>query len=270
MKANRIVKLTALLSAVFVATLFSIIARGSENKSLSNIPNGKAISACTMEPTTSSYHQVMPVATGSESTESVSQFGEQQQKSEFKLLGSDEITAQDGTTGYFDRYVLDDGAHALVLTYGRSIHNVIPHGVFVLQAYIRAICTRLENDKQKSSYMVYEVLDPKAPVQGTRMCKIDKEYADYIRKYAKSEGGVATGSYDEFVKTFGKAVVDDAPYISDETNHLFVKEKHVNYFEPNSTSKLYKLFKMEEKMKERANSTKKTIILYATPNLILG
>lgn len=85
----------------------------------------------------------------------------------------------------------------------------------------------LAEDDMFSRYLVYDVLDPKAKMQGTRICRINGEYANYIERYARSKeayGTIAVGSYMQFKEKFGDEILQKAPKIKDEINMLKFKD----------------------------------------------
>ncbi len=153
-----------------------------------------------------------------------------QTSSSSKPLGSETIKASDGSTAYFDRWLRSNGKHALQMTYSTAGKPTAEGKKTqeVLMGYIRAIC----NDR---NYMIYETVDPKAPVQGTFLCTINREYADYIRRYASTNEGkdnIAKGSYKELVETFGAAEVNKAKPISKEVNCTYIDNNHITYHKP--------------------------------------
>ena len=147
------------------------------------------------------------------------------------LLGQDEIQARDGSKCLFQGYLLDNGHYYLAFHYqkksytGESTH---------LQGLVLAICSspRVGNEHA----MIYDVLDVKAPIQGTRMCYIPKEYADYILNYQKTPQGreIAIGDFKQFAENFGISVLGNAPEIEKEINVIINSSNCKEYVVPKS------------------------------------
>lgn len=117
----------------------------------------------------------------------------------------------------FTKYRLKDGAEFLSFYY----LDKTPDGKSeqILQGVVRGICTQSNDDGIKSSFLLYEVLDPNAISQGLRLCRINGDYADYIRNFAKqkeNEGLIILLP----PKRFENIALDQSPYIKNEVNNI--------------------------------------------------
>lgn len=149
--------------------------------------------------------------------------GVQQKIESITRLRKDLIKSKDGTECVFGQYVTDKGDRLLVFHYAYSNKHFSSH----LKGIVRMICSTGNYDDLRSHYMVYDVLDPKAKIQGTRICKINSEYAQYIERYARSKEGygtIAVGNDMQFSEKFGDAIMQNAPKIKDEINMLKFKD----------------------------------------------
>ena len=156
----------------------------------------------------------------------------QQTNPNYELLGSDIIKSKDGTKCKFGKYRLSDGLTFIAFNYSFSNKNYASN----LMGVVRAICSTVNDDETRSSYMIYEVMEPNAKIQGTRICKINGAYAHYLRNYARNEGKgvIAVGNDLLFSEKFGDKALKTAPRIKDEINHLVFKDGSEAYIVPAS------------------------------------
>ena len=163
----------------------------------------------------------------------------QQKIKTITCLRKDNLKSKDGSECTFGQFVTDTGVRTLAFHYAYSNKLFSSH----LKGIVRMICSSTNLDATRSSYMVYDVLDPKAKIHGTRICKINGDYAQYIERYARSKEGygtIAVGNDIQFAIKFGDAIMKNAPKIKDEINMLKYKDTgKEEYIIPPSEPLLY-------------------------------
>ena len=201
----------------------------THNRKTSKLKQVPVIVMIAMSPLSTKALKIKPIELNAPKIEMVTspiQNGDPQ----VKMVAHRDMYADDGSRCVFARYQSVDGEF-MVFQYENKIDKDF---VSTLQGNVRAICKNYD-PYTKHHIMVYDVLDPKSKIKGTRICKIPHEYAEYLLNYQKTDAGrktIATGTVGEFAVQFGTDVVSDAPDIMDETNCRKYRDGRVLYVVP--------------------------------------